>query len=167
MSKQVWFRGKPRDELEELYTTHAAQLRRIVAAGVRAPDAVIDDACQIAWSRLIRRRGEVRREATLAWLVTTASREAIRSNGRHERELSLDGLGEQAARIPPVPGPDEVVVQRERLAQVTALPRRQQRLVWLHGLGLNYCEMARYTGDSRRTVERQLLRAKHALRAVA
>ena len=45
------------------------------------------------------------------------------------------------------------------------LPPRQQRLVWLQGLGLTYEEMAGYTGASTRTVERQLLRAKRTLRS--
>ena len=39
--------------------------------------------------------------------------------------------------------------------------------MWLAGLGLSYAEMADYTHASRRTVERQLLRAKHTLRDAA
>jgi DNA-directed RNA polymerase specialized sigma24 family protein len=34
----------------------------------------------------------------------------------------------------------------------------------LHGAGYRYAEIAAATGDSRRTVERQLLRAKRALK---
>jgi DNA-directed RNA polymerase specialized sigma24 family protein len=64
-----------------------------------------------------------------------------------------------------VPGPDELVEQRERLATIHHLPERQQRLLWLQGLGLSYAEMADSTGCTNRTVERQLLRAKRALKA--
>ena len=35
--------------------------------------------------------------------------------------------------------------------------------MWLQGFGLSYSEIAAYTGDTRRTVERQLMRAKRAL----
>jgi DNA-binding CsgD family transcriptional regulator len=41
---------------------------------------------------------------------------------------------------------------------------RQQRLVWLQAAGLSYVEMAAYTGDSVRTVERQVLRAAERVR---
>ena len=58
---------------------------------------------------------------------------------------------------------DELVEQRARLESIRTLPERQQRLVWLQGLGLTYTEMAGQTGETRRTVERQLLRAKRTL----
>ena len=40
---------------------------------------------------------------------------------------------------------------------------RVRRLVWLQGLGLSYREMAGETGMTRRTVERQLMRARSSL----
>jgi DNA-directed RNA polymerase specialized sigma24 family protein len=64
-------------------------------------------------------------------------------------------------------GADELVALRERLGAVRALPLRQQRLVWLAGLGFSYVEMAEQTRQTRRTVERQLLRAKHVLGTAA
>ncbi len=157
----------PTDALQDLYEREAGPLRRIVSSVVRAPEAVIDDACQVAWSRLIPRQKTISPETTLSWLVTTASREAIRLNRRADRDVSLEALVDEPAqeRLPEVPSADEVAAQRDRLTQIQYLPRRQQQLVWLHGLGLTYKEMAGYTGSSRRTVERQLLRAKHALRA--
>jgi DNA-directed RNA polymerase specialized sigma24 family protein len=45
--------------------------------------------------------------------------------------------------------------------------RTKQRLLWLHALGLTYAEIALYAGCTPRTVERQLLRAKRAMRARA
>ncbi|MGO9820233.1 MAG: sigma factor-like helix-turn-helix DNA-binding protein [Solirubrobacteraceae bacterium] len=36
--------------------------------------------------------------------------------------------------------------------------------MWLQGFGLSYAEMAGYTGDSERTIERQVLRARRSLR---
>jgi RNA polymerase sigma factor (sigma-70 family) len=160
--------GAGTDDVGELYAALAGQLRQIVRFGVRAPDALIEDACQVAWSRLIRHRGSVRREAALAWLVTTASREALKLIRRADRELSLDELAERERDLAPAGctvGPDEIVELRARLDLIGHLPPRQQRLVWLQGLGLSYEEMAGYTGSSTRTVERQLLRAKKALRS--
>jgi DNA-directed RNA polymerase specialized sigma24 family protein len=59
--------------------------------------------------------------------------------------------------------PDRVLELSEKLAEVRALPLRQQRIVWLQGLGYEYTEIAAVTGESRRTVERQLSRARQRL----
>ena len=93
---------KAPDAFAELYAERAAQLRQIVRCSVRAPDAVIDDACQIAWSRLLRRWESVRDEAALPWLVRTASRAALRSLQRSARELSLDELCDAGCDSTPV-----------------------------------------------------------------
>jgi RNA polymerase sigma factor (sigma-70 family) len=158
---------EPIDLVAELYARYARRLRRIVGSNVRAPDAVIEDACQVAWSRLIPRAQAVPLEAALPWLVTTASREAIRLARHGDRELSLETLVDDGVALPQYHGPEEVVALRERLGAVRSLPVRQQQLVWLAGLGFSYGEMADCTGATRRTVERQLLRAKHALRDAA
>lgn len=156
-------------ELGELYRTLAGQLRQIVRFSIRAPDATIEDACQIAWSNLLRRWGSVRRETALPWLVTTASREALNLLAGSARELPLEELllpSQRPAGAACVPAaPEEIADFRAKLDQIRALPQRQQRLVWLQGLGFSYTEMAGYTGASTRTVERQLMRAKRALRA--
>jgi RNA polymerase sigma factor (sigma-70 family) len=150
--------GVSTDELAELYRANAESLRQLVRFTVRAPDPVIDDACQIAWARLIGRRLAVRSDSVLPWLLTTASREALKLLRRSAREFPLDQLHEPH-RI----GPEQIVEFRERLGQIGTLPRRQQRLIWLQALGLSYAEMAGYTGDTRRTIERQVLRARRSL----
>jgi RNA polymerase sigma factor (sigma-70 family) len=134
---------------------------------VRASDAVIDDACQVAWSRLLARADAVAPEAALSWLVTTASREAIKLSRRCERDISLEALADDDVELPAGSGTEERFALRDRLDAVRALPVRQQQLVWLAGLGFSYGEMAERAQVSRRTVERQLLRAKHALREAA
>ncbi|MDQ6804598.1 MAG: sigma-70 family RNA polymerase sigma factor [Actinomycetota bacterium] len=153
-------------DLEELYKQLSPRLRQIVRCDVRASEAVIEDACQIAWSRLIRHADHVRRDAVLSWLATTAVREAFKLSRRDLRELSLDAELERTGELAfpsPAPGPAELVELRDRLGEVGRLPVRQQRLVWMHAAGLTYVEMADRTGDTRRTVERQLLRAKGRL----
>lgn len=155
------------DDVAALYDALADQLRQIVRVSIGAPDALTEDACQIAWSRLLRSWGTIRREAALPWLATTATRVALRLAKRSARELSLEELwqGDCAPAGPAPAGPEQLVELRAQLEKIRALPKRQQRLVWLQGLGFSYAEMADRTGDSRRTVERQLLRAKRALRS--
>jgi RNA polymerase sigma factor (sigma-70 family) len=154
------------DEVAELFATEALRVRRMVGAGVRASEPLVEDACQLAWVRLFQCRARVRRDTATAWLVRTAIREAVKLIRRDGRELSLDALTDEAGDRPAPSTPallDELVEQRARLASIRILPERQQRLVWLQGLGLTYAEMAGQTGTTRRTVERQLLRAKRTL----
>ncbi len=179
-AKGGWVRdGRDRVELHshsagvgdvgELYGKLSKRLEQIVRLDVRAPDAVIEDACQFAWTRLVHHRNRVHRETSLAWLAKTAVHEAFKLVRRDGREPSLEAALEISgdAAVPlGAPAPDELVLARERLAQISLLPERQQRLLWLHGLGLTYAEMAHRTGCTQRTVERQLLRAKRTVRGL-
>jgi RNA polymerase sigma factor (sigma-70 family) len=154
-------------DVGELYSGLSRRLEQIVRRDVRAPEAVIEDACQFAWSRLLHRRHDVRRETVLAWLVKVAIHEAFKLIRRDDRELSLDAtLDGHAERLlaSPAPGPDEIVEQREQLATISSLPDRQQRILWLRALGLSYEEMALFTGCTPRTIERQLQRARARIR---
>jgi RNA polymerase sigma factor (sigma-70 family) len=96
-------------------------------------------------------------------LVRTALREALRLLGRDHREPPLDA---QLVRrgADPRPGPADRYEQRERLDALSSLSLRQQRLLWLYGLGLTYDEIALRHGCTARTVERQLKRARETLR---
>jgi RNA polymerase sigma factor (sigma-70 family) len=163
------------EEIAQLYVEEAVRVRRIVGTSVTAPPAVIEDACQVAWCRLLIHRARLRRESARAWLVRVAVREAIKSVGRERREWSLEALLEQGGGSAaggsvdtgmPLPTPElieDLVEQKNRLESIRALPERQRRLVWLQGLGLSYREMAGETGMTRRTVERQLIRARSSL----
>jgi RNA polymerase sigma factor (sigma-70 family) len=163
------------DDVARLYVEEAVRVRRIVRMCVTAPPAVIEDACQIAWSRLLIHRARLRRESARAWLVRVAIREVIKSIQRERRERSLEALLEQGGRCAAggaaepgmtLPTPaliEDLVEQKNRLESIRALPERQRRLLWLQGLGLSYREMAGETGMTRRTVERQLMRARSSL----
>ncbi len=157
-------------DVGELYRLLSKPLERIVRLDVHAPDAVVEEACQVAWSRLVRHQQRVHRETALGWLVKTAVREALKLVRRGGRELSLDAVVEQGVDFPSplgVRGPCELVEQRDRLAAIGSLPRRQQRLLWLYGLGLSYEEIAAHDRCTPRTVERQLQRARANLRMQA
>ena len=160
----------PASEIGQLYEVLSDRLAQIVRADVRAPEAVIEDACQFAWTRLIHHAGRVQRERALSWLARTAIREAFKLIRRERRELSLESeteLAGDALSPSSTAGPDHILDARQRLESIRALPERQQRLVWLHALGLTYTEIATHAGCTPRTVERQLLRAKRTLRTIA
>lgn len=153
-------------DVGELYGLLAPRLEHVVRIAVRAPEVVIEDACQIAWIRLLRYRDHVRRETVMSWLVTTAVHEACRLLRRDRLELSLEAAAEDAMPLArrPEATPVELVERAERLAELGRLPERQQRAVWLHAFGLNYTEIARHEGCTTRTVERQLIRARQSIR---
>ena len=163
-------RSDPVLDVDELYRALARRLERIVRFDVCAPEPVVEDACQFAWSRLVDHCDRVRPETALSWLATTAVREAVRLVRRQARELSLDAAAEQTeswSLAAPAPGPQELAECRERLELTRCLPERQQRLLWLQALGMSYAEISAHTGCTARTVERQLLRAKRSLRALS
>jgi RNA polymerase sigma factor (sigma-70 family) len=147
-------------DVGELYVQLAKRLELIVRLDVRAPDVVVEDACQFAWSRLIHHRDRVRREAVMSWLARTAVHEALKLLRRDRRNVPLEAALDQAAPA----SPHELVERRERLAGISRLSERQQRVLWMHALGLSYVEIALQEGCTLRTVERQLLRAKQRVR---
>ena len=158
------------EEVAELFLEQSLRIRRMVRAQARGSEQLVEDACQLAWLRLVQRRARIRRETAPAWLARTAIHEAFRQMRRDARDLSLETWCEEEAEQPARSVPpllDELADQRARLEAIGSLPERQQRLMWLQALGLTYAEMAGHTGTTRRTVDRQLVRARRALDAEA
>lgn len=147
-----------------MYAELSPQLLRILSKNLTAPEGLIEDACQVAWSALIQNRETIEPGGELGWLSTTASREALRQLRARRHEVSYEEEQEEdeelSEMLDPAPSPERVVELRERLAEIHALPVRQRQMLWLHGIGYHYEEISERTGDSIRTVERQLLRAK-------
>src|SRR5438067_604940 len=109
-------------DVARLYRELSEPLELVVRRAVRDPDAVVEDACQFAWSRLVHHRSRVREETALGWLVRTAIHEAFKLSRRRERELSLDQAIDQGIDpAAPAPEPSELLVQRERIASVGRL----------------------------------------------
>jgi RNA polymerase sigma factor (sigma-70 family) len=152
--------------LAVLYAELAPQLQRIVSANVRASSTLVEEACQIAWTGLVAERDQLIPGTEIGWLATTATREALRLARTQRRDLSLEQEQEQEGELVELvfePGPERAVELRERLAEVRQLPVRQQRLVMLQGFGYRYEEISEVTGDSCRTIDRQLVRARRKL----
>ena len=153
--------------VSELYRELQPQLVRILQSNLQPPEWVIEEACQIAWGALVECGGAVTTGGELGWLSTTATREALRLLRRERltrsHELLLPAPVDMASFRSPAPAPDREIELRERLAEIRALPLRQQRVVMLHGFGYEYDEIAAVTGETRRTVARQLTRARQRL----
>jgi RNA polymerase sigma factor (sigma-70 family) len=151
----------------QLYRSLALRLEQTVRGRVVAPREVIEDACHHAWTQLINHGENVSRETTFGWLTTTAIRHAWKLNRREHRELSLEAAAEKLGELPlpsPLPGPSQQLELQEQLRELGDLPERQRRFIWLRAAGLSYVEMAAHTGDTVRTVERQIGRATERIR---
>jgi hypothetical protein len=80
----------PRGDEAELYRQHHRALHRAVAHAVRAPQELIEDACQTAWTTLL--RVQPGRHAVFAWLRVVAIHEAYRLSAIDRREATFQLL---------------------------------------------------------------------------
>jgi len=168
-----------RSELAAFYASHHTTLERIVARQVHSNGTIIEDACQTAWTILCAYpEVALHEQGTLSWLVTTATREAWKRSRLMTRKESPVGgflptpdgvaleLPEPAGESP---DPCEVAIAHsehaQRVEQLRTLTDRERLYLYLQGLGYSYTEMAQSTSASRRTVERQVLRARAKLDA--
>lgn len=86
-------------DVAQLYEELAPRLRSIVLRDVNAPAAVIEDACQFAWYRLVRHAERIERQGALSWLARTAVHEAIKVARRDQRELSLEARADDNGEL--------------------------------------------------------------------
>jgi RNA polymerase sigma factor (sigma-70 family) len=158
-----------RGDEAELYLRHHRDLVRSVARSVNASRELIEDACQTAWLILLRRQPD--RDRAFGWLRTVAIHEAYRLSGVERRDARLDApvspdatiLGHERVADPRA-CLDRQLEARVALARVAELSARQRELFALQIAGLSYAETATVTGDSLRTVDRQLRRAHARVR---
>jgi RNA polymerase sigma factor (sigma-70 family) len=151
------------DDIAAYFAVNAIALERTVARHVVASRAVLEDACSVAWSKLLRRPDIRLGSDGFWWLYRVAVREVWRLTNEARRERSLDGH----ADIDRLTGSDDVATiaeRRDTLGRLDELPERQARILVLHGCGFTYAEIARMTGATYRTVDRQLRRARERLR---
>lgn len=141
----------------DLFRTHHEQLLRIVARDVRASPQLIEDACAFAWLEFVARQPE--RVNPMGWLRVVAGREAVRVARRERR---LHALGDSVPD--PAGAADRRLEARAGLEALAALPRRQRAAPALRVSGHSHAEIGAALGMTVRTVERQLGRARQAIR---
>src|SRR3954452_1843007 len=83
-------RPGPRGDEDELYRLHHHDLHRAVAHAVNAPRELIEDACQTAWTILLRTQPD--RHTIFAWLRVVAIHEAYRLSAIERRTTRLASL---------------------------------------------------------------------------
>jgi hypothetical protein len=149
-----------RGDEEELYRRHADWLLAATARSVRAPEALIEDACSYAWERLLVRQPE--RLHVNGWLRMVAFFRALHLVRVERRVTSLATLPEHRA------GRVEAETTLEFLAaleiiEAVELSRRDARLLGLSAAGYSYAEMLAMTEETPRSLRRRLLRARRRI----
>jgi len=155
----------PRGDEDELYRSHHRDLRHAVARAVHAPRELIEDACQNAWTILLRAQPD--RGSIFGWLYVVATREAFRLCERDRRNLHLDAMlpGSWDAVIADAVSLDDILEAREALEILAALPERQRADLALLVAGFSYAEIREMTGGRTYTnVSKHLAKARARIR---
>lgn len=158
--------------IEELFERKAGTVRRLVGVRAQVPDAVVEDACQVAWERLCSHEDvSLQPAVAVRWLVVTATRVAWRHARRREtpagswQPADEDGRGEPAGEAA---DPLDVAIEHERsrelAGRLAVLTDRERRYLVMRAAGLSYREIGERTGATMRTVERQIVRGRRKLR---
>jgi RNA polymerase sigma factor (sigma-70 family) len=155
----------PRRDADELYRQHHRNLQRAVARAVNAPRELIEDACQTAWTILL--RSQPNRATVFAWLRVVAIHEAYRLC-RVCCDLHLEDLDCEDGWDTLIDGGitlDDTIEARRALERLAELPPRQRRDLALLVAGFSYREIAKITGGRTYTnVNKHLARARARIR---
>ena len=157
----------PRGDEEALYRAHHTRLLRLIAHDVKARPQVIEDACAFAWAELLARQPE--RTSIVGWLRIVARREAIRLAQRDRVTVSLNAVGAHRLHRAHSTGctrssPEEHYEALDTLALVAELPERKRTFLSLKVAGYSYDEIAAELDVTYTNVNRQLVRARAAVR---
>jgi DNA-directed RNA polymerase specialized sigma24 family protein len=153
------------EQLAKLYAAHAGQLRDVVRKHGSQNTQIVQDACAHAWAQLIAAEQislQRPRPGVLAWLTTTANREAWRLQ-RDTTRVSPTDIDMLSAHPDDV-AVDDLVIARLRLDLVSQLPERPRRFLLRLALGYSYREIAAAEHVSYTTTNKQIARAKRLLR---
>jgi RNA polymerase sigma factor (sigma-70 family) len=155
----------PRGDEDHLYRRHHRNLQRAVARIVNAPRELIEDACQTAWTIMLRNQPE--RAAIFAWLRVVAIHEAYRlcaaERGAHLEDL-LRSQGWDAVIADRVTI-DDALEARRALRSLAELPARQRQDLSLRVAGFSYREIGQITGGRTYTnVNKHLAKARARIR---
>jgi RNA polymerase sigma factor (sigma-70 family) len=163
------------EQVAAFYRQHAARLRRAIRAkAFGVGDDIIEDACAVAWERLLGRPDiDLQRYEAYWWLYKVALREAWALGRRRNREQPIGGLNGADDDAPEPVDLDsdvaEIVAERIEHASMRdvlgGLHWRERRELALFAYGLSYEEIAAVTGTSYTAVNRWMARGRNALRA--
>ncbi len=155
----------PRGDEDALYRRHHRNLQRAVARAVNAPRDLIEDACQTAWTIMLRTQPE--RAAIFTWLRVVAIHEAYRLSRIH-RTPHLEDLDHSEcwdAVIADRVTIDDTLEARRALERLAELPPRQRQDLVLRVAGFTYREIAKLTGGRSYTnVSKHLRKARARIR---
>src|SRR5215207_9073501 len=150
----------------DLYRRHHHALLIAVSHAINGSDALIEDACQTAWTILVRRQPD--RASVFSWLYVVAIHEAYRLSAIERRELHLEDLAIEGDWETILAGRLSVEDQLEALEALRALaglPDCQRRDLSLREGGFSYREIAAMTGGRTFTnVNKHLVKARTAIR---
>lgn len=155
-----------REQVGAFFAAQHETLEHTVDRAVFATPTVLEDACQYAWCQLVRRDDITLDRHGFWWLYGVAVHEVWLLTGKQRNEQPIDALGPETIPADVFTSLDDVpltVERRELIRLIDGLPERQRRLIILRATGFSYAEIARMTGDTTRTVERQLRRARENL----
>lgn len=158
--------GQYGDEAE-LYRSHHRDLIRAVALHVNAPQELIEDACQTAWTTLLRRQPD--RCTVFGWLRVVAIHEAYRLARVDRRDARLDGFDPDGGLQEIVSDGrcvEDALEAREALVLPAALPAREREYLSLQVAGYSCREICRLAGGRTYTnVNKHLMRARARVRS--
>jgi DNA-directed RNA polymerase specialized sigma24 family protein len=165
-----------RGDEADLFRKHHDHLARAVRRTVRAPDALIEDACGWAWEQLVRTQPD-RGPRLFGWLRTVAVHEAYRLSKVQRRDTELEQLvcrkddGDSAGEgwehvIPARTDLDAHLHAKEALAVLASLPGRQRQYLTLLVGGHRYSEIVGATGATYTNVNKHLAKARASVRAM-
>jgi DNA-directed RNA polymerase specialized sigma24 family protein len=135
---------------------------------VRAPRELVEDACQTAWTILLRTQPD--RDAIFAWLRVVAIHEAYRLSGIDRRDAGLERLraedGDWQDMICDPRFLDDALEALEALRALAALPERQRgQDLTMKVAGYSYEEIRTLTGGRTFTnVNKSLVKARARIR---
>jgi hypothetical protein len=155
----------PRGDEADLYRRHHRNLQLAVGRAVNAPRELIEDACQSAWTILLRSQPE--RNAIFAWLRVVAIHEAYLLSAA-DRDAHLEDLDYSEgwdAVIADRATIDDALEARRALRRLAELRARQRRDLSLRVAGFSYREITQITGDRTYTnVHKHLRKARARIR---
>lgn len=149
------------EQVGAFFLTHASRVRIAVAGHARGSDDIVDDACAIAWSKLVRRSDVTLDARGLSWLTTVAIHEAWRLHRTAASEMPVGAfqgdsrLDEDEEWYEPrdwmsVGTEDRALdrIQHEADLQAFAtLKLREKQALCLQALGFSYNEIGALMGS--------------------